>query len=78
MRLTDVNLMYAEALHAAKGNATTAPGSYNLTAEQVVNMMRDRASVPHVPGSIVGNPTRVNAKTICVIYCFIISSLMNY
>lgn len=58
MRLTDVYLMYAEALHAAKKSANTAPGSYNLTAEQVVNIMRDRAGVPHVPSSIVSNPNK--------------------
>ena len=58
MRLTDVYLMYAEALHAAKNSATTAPGSYNLTAEQVVNIMRDRAGVPHVSASIVGDPNK--------------------
>jgi hypothetical protein len=58
MRLTDVYLMYAEALHAAKNSASTAPASYNLTAEQVVNLLRDRAGVPHVHASIVGNPTK--------------------
>lgn len=58
MRLTDVYLMYAEALHAAKNSATTAPSSYNLTAEDVVNMMRDRAGVPHVNSAIVGDPQK--------------------
>jgi hypothetical protein len=58
MRLTDVYLMYAEALHAANNSATTAPASYHLTAEQVVNIMRDRAGVPHVPASIVGDPAK--------------------
>lgn len=58
MRLTDVYLMYAEALHAANNSATTAPGSYNLTAEQAINILRDRAGVPHVNASIVGNPNK--------------------
>ncbi len=58
MRLTDVYLMYAEALHAAKNSATTAPVAYNLTAEQVVNIMRDRAGVPHVQASIVGDSNK--------------------
>ena len=55
MRLTDAYLMYAEALHAAKGSATEVPTSYILTAEQVVNMMRDRAGIPHVHPSIVSD-----------------------
>lgn len=58
IRLTDVYLMYAEALHAAKKSATTAPASYNRTAEQVVNIIRDRAGVPHVQSSIVANPNK--------------------
>lgn len=58
MRLTDVYLMYAEALHAAKNSATAASASYDLTAEQVVNILRDRAGVPHVQASIVGNPNK--------------------
>jgi hypothetical protein len=58
MRLTDVYLMYAEALHAAKSSATTAPGSYNLTAEDVVNIMRDRAGIPHVHSSIVADANK--------------------
>ena len=58
MRLTDVYLMYAEALHAAKGSATTAPGSYNLTAEQAINKLRDRAGIPHVNAAIVSNANK--------------------
>lgn len=54
MRLTDVYLMYAEALHAAKG-ATTAPDSYRLTAEQAINILRDRAGIPHVNSLIVAD-----------------------
>lgn len=58
IRLTDVYLMYAEALHAAKKSATTAPASHNLTAEQTINIIRDRAGVPHVLSSIVSNPNK--------------------
>lgn len=54
MRLTDVYLMYAEALHASKG-ATTAPASYSLTAEGVINLLRSRAGIPNVNANIVGN-----------------------
>ena len=57
MRLTDVYLMYAEALHAAKG-ATATPASYSLTAENVVNIMRDRAGIPHVNSSIVSDKNK--------------------
>lgn len=54
MRLTDVYLMYAEALHASKG-ATTAPPSYSLTAEGAINLFRDRAGIPNVHPSIVSD-----------------------
>ena len=52
MRLTDVYLMYAEALHASKG-ATTAPASYSLTAQGAINLFRNRAGVPDVNSGIV-------------------------
>ncbi|MGB5418494.1 RagB/SusD family nutrient uptake outer membrane protein [Algibacter sp.] len=54
MRLTDVYLMYAEALHASKG-ATTAPASYGLTAEGAINLFRNRAGIPNVHASIVAD-----------------------
>ena len=54
MRLTDVYLMYAEALHVSRG-ATTAPSSFSMTAEQVVNKMRARAGVANVNPAIVAN-----------------------
>tara|TARA_R110002096_G_scaffold121553_1_gene263268 strand:- start:6534 stop:8429 length:1896 start_codon:yes stop_codon:yes gene_type:complete len=57
MRLTDVYLMYAEALHASKG-ATTAPASYNLTAEAAINLFRDRAGIANVHPSIVGDSNK--------------------
>ena len=57
MRLTDVYLMYAEALHASKG-ATTAPPSYSLTAEDAINLFRDRAGIPNVDPSIVSDSNR--------------------
>ncbi|WP_147676701.1 RagB/SusD family nutrient uptake outer membrane protein [Algibacter pacificus] len=54
MRLTDVYLMYAEALHVAKG-ATTPSSAFGLTAEQAINTLRDRAGVPHVNAAIVAD-----------------------
>lgn len=58
VRITDVYLMYAEALHASKKSATAAPSSYSLTAEQTINLLRDRAGVPHVHASIVADPNK--------------------
>ena len=58
MRLTDIYLMYAEALHAGQQSARTAPASYNLTAEQTLNILRNRAGVPDVHPSIVDNPNK--------------------
>jgi hypothetical protein len=54
MRLTDVYLMYAEALHVARG-ATTAPSSFSLTAEQAINTLRNRAGIASVNPVIVAD-----------------------
>jgi hypothetical protein len=54
MRLTDVYLMYAEALHASSG-ATAVPSSYGLSAESAINLLRNRAGIPNVHPNIVGN-----------------------
>lgn len=54
MRLTDVYLMYAEALHASRG-ATSAPASYGLTAESAINTLRNRAGIPDVHPNIVAD-----------------------
>lgn len=55
MRVTDVYLMYAEALQVAKGDAKAAPASYPMTAEQVINKIRDRVNVPNVRPEIVSD-----------------------
>ncbi len=59
MRLTDVYLMYAEALHASKG-ATAIPASYNLTAEGAINAIRNRTpgTIPNVHPNIVANSNK--------------------
>jgi hypothetical protein len=57
MRFTDVQLMYAEALHASRG-ATTAPASFNLTALAAVNELRNRAGIPDVHPNIVADNNR--------------------
>ncbi|MBC2844653.1 RagB/SusD family nutrient uptake outer membrane protein [Winogradskyella flava] len=54
MRLTDVYLMYAEALHASRG-ATAVPSSYGLSAEGAINLLRNRAGIPNVHPNIVGD-----------------------
>jgi hypothetical protein len=48
MRLADVYLMYAEAAAQAYGSATGKAPGYNKTAEEAVNVIRDRAGVGHV------------------------------
>lgn len=57
MRVTDVYLMYAEALHVSKG-ATTAPASYSMTAQQVINKIRDRAGLVSLNTAFVGNSNK--------------------
>jgi len=57
MRLSDVYLMYAEALHASKG-ATATPPSYSLTAEGAINLFRNRVGIPNVDAGIVGDNNR--------------------
>jgi hypothetical protein len=54
VRLTDVYLMYAEALHVARG-ATTASNTFQLTAEQAINRLRARAGIPNVHPAIVAD-----------------------
>lgn len=58
MRYTDIYLMYAEALHAATNNGTSIPSSYNLSAVDAINKLRDRANMPHVHPSIVSDPNK--------------------
>lgn len=48
MRLADVYLMYAEAVAAGYGSATGKAATYTMTAEDAVNVIRDRADVGHV------------------------------
>jgi hypothetical protein len=48
LRLADVYLMYAEAVLFSKngGNPKSTSGNYHLTAEQAVNVVRNRAKLP--------------------------------
>ncbi|MBB3188126.1 RagB/SusD family nutrient uptake outer membrane protein [Microbacter margulisiae] len=64
MRLSDVYLMYAEAVLQGYGSATsTAPG-YNLTAEQAVDKIRTRAGVGPVGSAYVSDPQKFMSEII--------------
>lgn len=54
MRLTDVYLMYAEALHVARGPKSTSD-ALSLTAEEAINVLRTRAGIPNVHPNIVSD-----------------------
>ncbi|MDO5446501.1 MAG: RagB/SusD family nutrient uptake outer membrane protein [Prevotellaceae bacterium] len=54
MRLADVYLMYAEAC-AAVGGATTKASNYSKTAEDAINVLRDRVGAGHVAAAVTGN-----------------------
>ena len=55
MRLADVYLMYAEAAAVGYGSPQGKASSYSLTAEQAINVIRDRAGVEHVLPQFTGN-----------------------
>jgi len=65
LRLADVYLMYAEAVYQGYGKATDHASGYVLTAEQAMNIIRNRAQLPNLAGSYTtgsasaytGNPT---------------------
>lgn len=57
MRLTDVYLMYAESLLAAKGG-TAVPASYPLSAEGAINKLRNRAGIQNLHPAIVANKNK--------------------
>jgi len=49
LRLADVYLMYAEAvLFSANGTPKSSSGNYSLTAEQALNVVRNRAQLPNI------------------------------
>lgn len=48
MRLADVYLMYAEAAAVGYGTPQSKAPTYGLTAEEALNVIRDRAGVAHV------------------------------
>lgn len=58
MRLSDIYLMYAEAVAYAYGSPKSKDPGYSLTAEEAVNKVRDRAGIDHVaPQFLTSNET---------------------
>lgn len=55
LRLADVYLMYAEAAAEGYGSAQGKSNNCSLTAEDAVNVIRDRAGVAHVDASYTGS-----------------------
>lgn len=55
MRLADIYLMYAEATANAYGTAAGKSNNCTLSAEDAVNVVRDRAGVGHVNSSYTGS-----------------------
>ncbi len=57
LRLADIYLMYAEAvLHGYGSASSSVPGS-NLTAEQAINVIRNRANLPNIDARYTANTT---------------------
>lgn len=49
LRLADVYLMYAEAvMYSDKGTPQSTSGNYTMTAEQALNVVRNRAQLPNI------------------------------
>lgn len=53
MRLSDIYLMYAEAVTAGYGAATAKDPSYSKSAEDAINVLRDRAGAGHVATTLL-------------------------
>lgn len=55
MRLADIYIMYAEAAAQAYGSASGTAITYSRTAEEAINVIRDRAGVGHVASKFLGS-----------------------
>lgn len=56
LRLADVYLMYAEAvLYSTGGGSQSTSGNYSMTAEQALNVVRNRAQLPNVNPKFTGS-----------------------
>jgi hypothetical protein len=54
LRLADVYLMYAEAVLQGYGSSNSSVSGYPLTAEQAVNLIRNRAQLPDIDSKYTG------------------------
>ena len=52
LRLADVYLMYAEAVLQGYGSAASTASNYTLTAEQALNIIRNRAQLPNIKSDL--------------------------
>lgn len=56
LRLADIYLMYAEAvIFSANGTPKSTSGNYTLTAEQAMNVIRNRAQLPNLTPAYTAN-----------------------
>lgn len=56
LRLADIYLMYAEAvLFSAGGSPTATSGNYSMSAEQALNVVRNRAQLPNISSKYTAN-----------------------
>lgn len=56
LRLADVYLMYAEAVnHSSNGGPKATSGNYSLTAEDAINVVRNRAQLPNIHAKYTAN-----------------------
>lgn len=56
MRLADIYLMYAEAALMAYGSSSGAASGFSKTAEDAINVIRERAGVAPVAAQFLGSP----------------------
>lgn len=57
MRLSDIYIMYAEAVASGYGSATAKDPNYSKTAADAINVVRDRAGAGRVAAQFLGNAT---------------------
>lgn len=62
MRLADIYLMYAEAAANAAGNPAGKSSNCSLSAEDAINVIRDRAGVEHVNAKYTGSIAAFNSE----------------
>jgi starch-binding outer membrane protein, SusD/RagB family len=58
IRLAEIYLNYAEAMNEAYGPYVTGPAPLTLTAQQAINSIRTRATMPTIPGGLTQSQMR--------------------